>query len=142
MQRHKSQVQDLMTENPFVVEPETSLLDAYTLMFEKEIRRLPVVRGKKLVGIITLSDIQRALPSAFEEAGPDTQLKITSLTVGDVMTADPVTVVPEDTIQEVAEQMLENQVSGLPVVQNERVIGIITESDIFKFIVSSWSESP
>ena len=56
------------------------------------------------------------------------------------MVADPVTVAPEDTIQDVAEQMLENQVSALPVVQNDRVIGIITESDIFKFIVASWSE--
>lgn len=139
MQRHKSQVQDLMTPNPFVVEPETSLYDAYTMMFEQEIRRLPVVRGKTLVGIVTLNDIQRVLPSAFIEADTDTQLRVMTLTVSDVMTPDPVTVTPEDTIQEVAEQMLENQVSALPVMQNERVIGIITESDIFKFIVSSWA---
>ena len=140
MQRHKSQVQDLMTKNPFVVEPDTALLDAYTLMFEKEIRRLPVVHGKTLVGIVTLSDIQRAVPSIFETADIHTRLQATTLTVGDVMVADPVTVAPEDTIQDVAEQMLENQVSALPVVQNDRVIGIITESDIFKFIVASWSE--
>jgi acetoin utilization protein AcuB len=56
------------------------------------------------------------------------------------MTPDPITVTPEETIQEVAEEMLENQVSALPVVQNERVVGIITESDIFKFIVSSWAQ--
>lgn len=56
------------------------------------------------------------------------------------MTSDPITVAPEDTIQGVAELMLENQVSGLPVVQNDRVIGIVTESDIFKLIVASWSE--
>ena len=139
MQRHKSQVQDLMTENPFVVEPETSLFDAYTLMFEKEIRRLPVVHDQKLVGMITLSDIQRVLPSVFAETDTDTALEVTPLIVGDVMTADPVTVAPEDTLQDAAEQMLENQVSGLPVVQNDRVIGIITESDIFKLIVASWS---
>ena len=139
MQRHKSQVQDLMTENPFVVEPATSLFDAYTLMFEKEIRRLPVVHDQKLVGMITLSDIQRVLPSVFAETDTDTALEVTPLIVGDVMTADPVTVAPEDTLQDAAEQMLENQVSGLPVVQNDRVIGIITESDIFKLIVASWS---
>lgn len=140
MRRHKSQVQDLMTENPFVVEPDTSLFDAYSLMFEKEVRRLPVVRGKKLVGIVTLSDIQRALPVAFAEADTNTRLQVTTLTVGDIMTSDPITVAPEDTIQEAAETMLENQVSGLPVVQDERVIGIITESDIFKFVVASWAE--
>jgi CBS domain-containing protein len=45
MKHHKSQVQDYMTENPYVVSPETSLVDAYSLMFEKEVRRLPVVQG-------------------------------------------------------------------------------------------------
>lgn len=140
MQRHKAQVQDLMTPNPFIVAPETTLYDAYTMMFEQEVRRLPVVRGKTLVGIVTLSDIQRVLPTAFAETDTNAQLQVMTLTVGDVMTPDPVTVTPEDTIQEVAEQMLENQISALPVVQNERVIGIITESDIFKFIVSSWAE--
>jgi CBS domain-containing protein len=43
MKRHKTHVQDFMTENPYVVAPETSLVDAYSLMFEKEVRRLPVV---------------------------------------------------------------------------------------------------
>lgn len=51
MQRHLSQVQDLMTANPFVVEPATSLLEAYTLMFEKEVSRLTMVRNQTLVGI-------------------------------------------------------------------------------------------
>ena len=74
-----------MTENPFVVEPETSLFDAYTLMFEKEIRRLPVVHDQKLAGIITLSDIQRVLPGVFAETDTDTALEVTPLTVGDVM---------------------------------------------------------
>jgi acetoin utilization protein AcuB len=129
-----------MTENPFVVALDTPLIEAYTLMFEREIRRLPVVRNKKLVGIVTQSDIQRTLPGMVGEATNDAQLDAITHTVGDIMTTDPVTVAPEDTIQDVAEQMLENQVSGLPVVQNDRVVGIITESDIFEFIVSSWSE--
>lgn len=140
MRRHRPQVQELMTEPPFVVEPETSLFDAYALMYEREVRRLPVVRRNQLVGIITLSDIQRALPSMWNEVGADTQLKITRLAVGDVMTVDPITIAPEDTIQQAAAQMLENQVSGLPVVQNDRLVGIITESDIFKLVASSWIE--
>ena len=55
------------------------------------------------------------------------------------MSPDPVTVAPSDTIQEAAEQMLENQVSGLPVVEDGRVVGIVTESDIFRLVVTSWS---
>ncbi len=60
--------------------------------------------------------------------------------VGDVMSSDPITVGPGDTIQDAAEQMLENQVSGLPVVEDDRVVGIVTESDIFRLVVTSWSE--
>jgi CBS domain-containing protein len=54
MKRHQSQVQDYMNENPYVVSPETSLVDAYSLMFDKEVRRLPVVQGQALVGIMAL----------------------------------------------------------------------------------------
>jgi acetoin utilization protein AcuB len=61
-------------------------------------------------------------------------------TVEDAMTSDPVTVAPDETIQEAAERMLENQVSGLPVVENDHLVGILTESDIFKIVVNWWAE--
>jgi CBS domain-containing protein len=140
MKRHKTHVQDFMTENPYVVAPETSLVDAYSLMFEKEVRRLPVVQGQTLVGIITLSDIQRNIPLVLPDVDMTTRLEMSARTVGDVMTSDPLTVAPDDTIQEAAERMLENQVSGLPVVENDRVVGILTESDIFKLVVNWWAE--
>jgi acetoin utilization protein AcuB len=139
MKHHKSQVQDYMTENPYVISPETSLVDAYSLMFEKEVRRLPVVQGQALVGIITLSDIQRNAPLMLAEAAISTRLEMATSTVGDVMTSDPITVAPDDTIQEAAECMMDNQVSGLPVVENDHVVGILTESDIFKLVVNWWA---
>jgi acetoin utilization protein AcuB len=129
-----------MTANPYVVAPETSLVDAYRLMFEKAVRRLPVVQGQALVGIITLSDIQRTLPLVLAEMVAATKLELAAGTVRDVMTSDPITVAPADTIQEAAERMLDNQVSGLPVVEADHVIGILTESDIFKLVVNWWAE--
>jgi CBS domain-containing protein len=140
MKRHRSQVQDFMTENPYVVSPETSLVDAYSLMFEKEVRRLPVVQGQRLVGIITLSDMQRIVPLILGELDTATKLEMAATKVRDVMTSDPITVAPDDTIQEAADLMLENQISGLPVVENSRVVGILTESDIFKLVVNWWAE--
>jgi acetoin utilization protein AcuB len=140
MKRHKTHVQDFMTENPYVVAPETSLVDAYSLMFEKEVRRLPVVQGQALVGIITQSDIQRTMPLILEETDTATKLEMAAGTVRNAMTSDPITVAPDDTIQEAAERMLENQVSGLPVVETDHVVGIITESDIFKLVVNWWAE--
>jgi CBS domain-containing protein len=140
MKHHRSQVQDFMTENPYVVSPETSLVDAYSLMFEKEVRRLPVVQGQRLVGIITLSDMQRIVPLILGELDTATKLEMTATEVREVMTADPITVAPDDTIQDAADLMLENQISGLPVVENSRVVGILTESDIFKLVVNWWAE--
>jgi acetoin utilization protein AcuB len=140
MKRHQAHVQDYMTANPYVVAPETSLVDAYRLMFEKAVRRLPVVQGQALVGIITLSDIQRTLPLVLAEMVAATKLELAAGTVRDVMTSDPITVAPADTIQEAAERMLDNQVSGLPVVETAHVIGILTESDIFKLVVNWWAE--
>jgi acetoin utilization protein AcuB len=139
MKRHISQVQEVMTEKPIVISPGASLVDAYALMFDHEIRRLPVVADNELVGIITLSDIQRTIPPYLDDADIQTRLALVAHKVGDEMTNDPVTVAPEDTIQEAAVRMLEYQVSGLPVVQDEHVVGIITESDIFKLIVNGWS---
>jgi CBS domain-containing protein len=140
MKRLKSQVQDYMTTEPTIISPGTPLVEAYNVMFDREVRRLPVVEDDELVGIITLSDILQATPARFdEEDDAETRLALSPRTVREVMTYDPVTITPEDTLQEAAERLLEYQISGLPVVQNGRVVGIITESDIFKIIVNGWS---
>lgn len=140
--RHRSQVADWMTRDPITIAPDASLVTAYELMSENEIRRLPVVEKGEMVGIITLSDVLRAMPGLREDLNTETKLSLTDQTVRLTMTWDPVTVDPEDTIQEAAERMLEYQVSGLPVVSGGRAVGIITESDIFRLVVESWSDEP
>ncbi len=140
MKRHTAQVQDFMTPNPVVITPNTSLIDAYTVMCDNEIRRLPVIEQGELVGIITMSDILRSVPNLSEdETDTATRLLLVTLTVVNLMTSEPVTIAPDDTIQDAAELMLENQVSGIPVLQGDQVVGIITESDIFKLVVNAWS---
>jgi len=139
MKRHISQIQDFMTGKPIVIAPHATLVDAYGLMFNNEIRRLPVMVGNELVGIITLSDIQRHIPPYWEEADVETQLTLVARKVGDEMSDNPITIAPDDTVQEAAARMLEYQVSSLPVMLDEHLVGIITESDIFKLIVNGWS---
>ena len=138
MKRHLTEVQDWMTEDPITVTPSATLAEAYELMMENEVRRLPVV-DRDLIGIVTHSDILRNVPVAAEEADIATRLLLTERRVRDVMTYDPVTINPSATIQEAAGRMLEYQVSGLPVVRNGNVVGIITESDIFRLVVESWA---
>lgn len=138
--RHLTEVQDWMRENPVTIDPDATLIAAQELMIENEVRRLPVVERGELVGIITNSDILRQIPATVEEADDDTRLLLTQRTVREVMTYSPMTINPSATIQEAAERMLEYQISGLPVVRNNKVVGIITESDIFRLVVESWAE--
>lgn len=137
--RHLTEVQDWMREEPIVVSPDASLSTAHDLMVENEVRRLPVV-DRELIGIITYSDILRRLPITADEADEQTRALLTQCTVREAMTYSPVTINPSATIQEAAERMLEYQVSGLPVVRNGKVVGMITESDIFRLVVESWAE--
>ena len=138
--RHLTEVQDWMRENPVTISPDATLATAQELMIEIEVRRLPVVERGELVGIITNSDILRQIPANVEEVDDDTRLLLTQRTVREVMTYSPMTINPSATIQEAAERMLEYQISGLPVVRNGKVVGIITESDIFRLVVESWAE--
>ena len=142
MSRHKSEVQDWMTPDPITISPSATLLEASGLMAERDVRRLPVVdKSNELIGIITLSDIQKVMPT-FEHGGSGSDGRDVVLgenTVQKVMAETPVTVEPDDLIQDAAEAMLEYQVSGLPVVQGSKLIGIITESDIFRLVVGSWT---
>lgn len=139
--RHLTEVQDWMRENPVTITPGATLAEAQELMTEHEVRRLPVVENGELVGIITYSDILRQIPPSREEEETDhAAVLLSQRTVGEVMTYSPITISPSATIQEAAERMLEYQVSGLPVVRNNKVVGIITESDIFRLVVESWAE--
>lgn len=139
MNRHRTEVRDWMTPDPITILPTASLLDAHGLMIEQGVRRLPVVvQDNELVGIITLTDIQGTVTNSdFGEKG--SRLSLDSHTVNTIMAETPVRVNPDDLIQDAAEAMLEYQVSGLPVVQGSRVVGIITESDIFRLVVESWT---
>ena len=131
-------VSDWMTPDPVTTTWDMTLAEAYELMLEHEVRRLLVTRDDELAGIVTLSDILRTIPAILSETDRETRLLISSHTVRDVMTRDPVAVDGEETIQAAAERMPEYQVSGLPVVEGRTPVGIITESDIFRLVVESW----
>ena len=137
-------VRDWMTSAVIFVQPDTPLSEADQLIVDNMIRRLPVVDNGKLVGICTYGDIREARPS------PATSLSIwelnyllSQLTIKEIMTPNPVTVSPNATIGEAARLMLKNQISGLPVVdESHNLIGIITESDIFRLVVQEWDDNP
>lgn len=125
-------VKNKMTTNPYTVSPDQTIPDAHEIMTKNNIRRLPVVKDGKLVGVVSNLDISRSSPSTA------TSLSINELTyilaktkISRVMTKNPITISPNALLEEAAILMRDNGVSFLPVVENEKLVGIITESDIF-----------
>jgi acetoin utilization protein AcuB len=129
-------VKDWMTRNPISTNRDTSLPEASRLMTDNGIRHLPVVEHGKLVGIVTWGDIREASASdatsltVFELA-----YLLEKLPVGKIMTPRPITVTPTTTISRAAQLMMEHKIGGLPVVENGKLVGILTESDIFRMLV-------
>ncbi|NPA40309.1 MAG: CBS domain-containing protein [Thermodesulfobacteria bacterium] len=131
-------VKDWMTENVIVLDEDDSVVKAMQVFKEHQIRRIPVVKDGKLVGIITDRDIKSTTPpKSFSMDMYETYYLISTLKLRDIMTPNPITVFPEDEIEKAAILMLEYKISGLPVVDEEKhVLGIITQTDIFKAFVS------
>ena len=131
-------VKTRMTPNPLTATPDMGILDALKLMQEHKVRRLPVLDKGKLVGIVVESQLLRIAPS------PATTLSVfemnyllAKMRIKDVMTPNPVTVTPDTLIEEAAVLMRENVVSGLPVLDGDKLVGIITETNIFDAFIDS-----
>jgi len=133
-------VKEWMTTPVISVEADTPVADAYNIMMERSIRRLPVVQNGKLVGIVTLGDLREARPSSATSLSIyELNYLLSKLTVDKVMTHNPFTMSPETPIQIAAKMMMDRKVGGLPVVNEEgHLVGIITESDIFSMLVDQW----
>jgi len=135
-------VKDWMTRDPICASPDTSLPEAHRMMKDHHVRRLPVVDAHgALVGIVTRGDIRGAEPSeATSLSIYEVHYLLSRLTLDHIMTRNPVTVGPNTTIQEAAQWMLRRKIAGLPVVEGGRVVGILTESDIFRLVVKMWEK--
>ena len=125
-------VKNIMTTNPYTVTPDTTIAEGLEMMREEGIRRLPVLDGNHLVGIITERRLLEVSPS------PATTLSIFELNyllsktkIGSMMTKNVITVTPDTLLEVAASIMKENKFGGIPVVENEKLVGIITETDIF-----------
>lgn len=131
-----SLVRDWMTQEVMLISADTTLTDLYSLMLHEHIRHLPVLDNNRLVGIISQGDMRSAVSLSLSEENRG----MINLVAEEIMTPDPLTIPETATICEAAQLMLANKISGLPVVdESEGVVGIITETDILRLVVQSWS---
>ena len=132
----KMQVKDWMTSDPVTALSSCTLPEAYWLMLDNKIRRLLVVEKGALVGIVTLEDLRSKGPISvpgFDMVHISDTLS--RLPVRHLMTENLETIPPTATLIEAAHLMLEHKISTLPVLDRNKLVGIITESDIFRAFV-------
>lgn len=132
------QVKDWMTPDVITVSGSCPLPEAYWLMIENKIRRLPVMEDDTLVGIVTLENLRRINPISV--VGLDIlhiNEMLAKLPVRQLMTENPITISPTASLIEAARMMLRHKISALPVLEGNQLVGIITESDIFRAFVES-----
>ncbi|WP_310599876.1 CBS domain-containing protein [Desulfobulbus sp.] len=121
-----------MTSNVLTVASDQPIVEVERLLREHRVRRVPVVDDGKLVGIIGQEDLFRAMPSIFDpSAGQENQERTGCIKAGAIMTPAPITVDPSTPLEQAALLMRSHKFGSLPVLQDEQLVGIITETNIF-----------
>jgi acetoin utilization protein AcuB len=123
-----------MTPNPITITGDLSIAEAMEWMKRENVRRFPVIdKDRKLVGIVSRTDLLHASPSSATSLTMwEISYLLNQIKVKEVMSRDVITVTEDTTLEEAARLMVENKVGSLPVVRNSQLVGIITESDIFR----------
>ena len=135
---------DYMSTKVFTTTPGTPLESACKIMVRNGLRRIPVVGGeadiskaaKKLLGIITSTDIIRFLNAKelFDNLNSNLATDVLETVISEIMVTEPITIEPNVTIGELCELFAEKNIGGVPVVKNDKVMGIITERDILRAV--------
>ena len=126
-----------MTRNPVTASPDMSVSEASSLMKREKVHRLPVLdKDRKLVGIISEKDILYASPSPVSTLSiHEMAYLLSQLTVKKLMTRDVVTIDKDTTVEEAARLMVDQDLSSLPVLEGDKLIGIVSKSDLFKILL-------
>ncbi len=128
-------VEDIMSREVITLCEDDTLRDAINSVQRNHIRHIPIVEGKRLIGIVTDRDIKRATPSLYSGISQDKfDEMIAGLSLGRVMTRDPVSVSPDMSIKAAVQMMIGKKYGALPVVEGGELVGIITDIDFLRIL--------
>ena len=129
-------VRKKMKKDLITITKDERMTTAKKILKEKNIRHLPVVDGKRLIGLVSNMDIRKA------EASPATSLEIRELhylldklTVGEIMTRNVITISPDISVEEATTLLHDNKIGCLPVVEDGNLVGILTENDVMDILI-------
>jgi acetoin utilization protein AcuB len=133
MEESLMRIEDIMRKKLVTAKPTTTIGDALLLLRHNRIRHLPVLENEQLVGIVSDRDLRDALPSCLIAHEDDDT--IVKKPVSDIMHEQVITAHPLDFIEDAAVQIYEHKIGSLPVVEGTRLVGMITESDLFNSLI-------
>lgn len=129
-------VGERMSHPVISVSPETPIHDVLAMFKKEHIRRAPVMKDGKMVGIVTENDLLNASPSAISTLSVwEMNYMISKITIKQVMSKKVLSIKKDTPIEEAARIMADNKLGGLPVMDDGRVVGMITETDLFKIFL-------
>jgi len=129
-------VGERMSHPVITMRADMPIIDAVNMMKREHVRRTPVIKDGRLVGIISEKDLLNATPSAATTLSVwEMNYLLSKITVSEVMTRNVLTVTEDTPIEEAARIMADNKVGGLPVLRGDEIIGIISETDLFKIML-------
>lgn len=135
------QVSAILTPDPYSLSPEAGLDEAMNLMDQHDIRHVPVVASGRLVGVVSNRDLLEATGwkknGVWRCCGPDAPKRL-----GEIMQTSPVTLAPHDSVVSAAVEMSLRRIGCLPVVDDGRLVGIVTETDLMRAFVSCCEQGP
>ena len=125
-------ITEIMTKDPLTMTPSETVAQADELMIANNIRQLPIVEKNELVGIITDRDIRSFLGTSLLDSA-ETREKALNTQVKEIMTTEPITLSPDDDLEEAVELLIEEKMGGIPVVDEEEgLVGIVTYVDVLR----------
>lgn len=129
-------VRDRMTKDPYSIQVGAGVTELMGLMREKKLKKVPVLDGDKVVGIVTDGDIEKVSPTKATSLSVfEINYLLSKITVKDAMSRNVYTISPDDLIEDAAVTMRANRINALPVVKDGKLVGIITESDLFDALI-------
>ena len=134
-------VRDIMVTDVVTLHVDEELSLASDIMNLARIRHLPIVEGEGLVGIISQRDLFKAsLASVMGYGYAETRDHLKSVAIREAMVKEVITVEPDTEIQQAGRMMLEKKIGCLPVVQGERLVGMVTETDILRCFLTHYED--
>lgn len=128
-------VADAMTRNPVTLGPEDTLSQGLEVMRRHGVRRIPIVLGDALVGLLAEGDLKRAQPSALSDTQDEFQRVMEGTTVSRIMIEAPLTTEEGTPLLEAARTLHSTKFGALPVLRDGKLVGIVTDSDLHRCLV-------